>query len=99
MIILDLLATFIIHPLPLIIYRFAIKKEPIPPQKALIIVIVDGVIVFAIWIALILLLGTISALSVTPIFFWAIICKIILSKGYVAPEEKENTQNEKNIEQ
>lgn len=86
-IIIGLLITFVIHPLPIIIYRFAIRKEPVGPKEATKIVIIDAIIVLLVNLVIDFVIYLISgsfasSTSVVAIVVWSFICRIILTKGY-----------------
>ena len=86
-ILLGLIITFVIHPLPIIIYRYGIKKEPVAPNKAKKIVIIDAIIVFFVWVGINAIFisstgSTSSSISTPAIIIWAFICHSILTNGY-----------------
>ena len=81
LLLLDLLITVIIHPVPIWIYRYAIRKQPVAPKKAKKIVIIDAIIVAIVWF-MIMLLTDGSKLSFIALFIWSKICYSSLSKGY-----------------
>ena len=76
----SLLITVIIHPTPIWIYRYGIKKAPVEPNKAKKIVIIDAIIVTIIW-ALFAFLNEGSKLSFVAIILWSSICYSSLTKG------------------
>ena len=89
-ILLGLIITFLIHPLPIIIYRYGIKKEPVAPKKATKIAIIDAIIVFLIWVGINVIFITstgsaASSISTPAIVVWTFICRSILTKGYQTP--------------
>lgn len=77
----DIAITLIIHPVPLWIYRYAIKKRPVAPKKAKRIVIVDAIIVFVIWMVIVVIKDG-SAISFAALLLWSRISYTSLSKGY-----------------
>lgn len=80
---LNLLSTIIIHPVPIWIYRYLIRKKPINPKKAKRIVIIDAVCVIFIFLGVASLIGQVeNPISFAAIFFWSGICYISLTKGY-----------------
>lgn len=91
---LSLAITFIIHPLPMLIYRYAISKEPIAPKKARPIVIVDAIVVFVIWIIIKAALHSGGAVSFAPIVLWSFVSYRILTKGYTESEQRAPSKSE-----
>lgn len=77
----DLCITVIIHPVPIWIYRFAIRKRPVAPKTAKRIVIIDVIIVFIIWLVLAVIMGG-TKISILAFVVWSRICYSSLSKGY-----------------
>ncbi len=77
----DLCITIILHPVPIWIYRYAIRKRPVVPQKAKRIVIVDAIIVFVIWFIIGVLINS-SKISFLAIIVWSRICYASLANGY-----------------
>ena len=77
--------TLLFRLLPIIIYRFIMKKEPIEPKKAAIIVVVHSLLLFFIY----------SYLSRTPsamFYGWAFICYAILISGAHTKTTTDNTK-------
>ncbi|MGE4352846.1 MAG: zinc ribbon domain-containing protein [Oscillospiraceae bacterium] len=71
-ILLGLLLTIVIDSLPIIIYRYAIRKAPVLPKKALIITILYGIFAFIVMSALIFLCHG-SGVSGGGILLWSFV--------------------------
>ena len=87
-IIMGLLMTFILHPLPILIYRYAIRKRPMERRQARTVCIVDAVIVFVLHSVISILIASasggmaISRVSLPAIVIWSFICfRILIHKG------------------
>lgn len=72
--ILSLIFTIVIYSLPIIIYRYAVKKQPIPEKKAKKITIIYGIVAF---VVMALLLGGAPGAA---IIFWSTINYKMLTK-------------------
>lgn len=77
---LNLVLTIVIYLLPIIIYRFGVRKHPLGKKHALVTVIVFGL---AIWILLSILMyvGTGTLGNTGAALFWSIINFFILTRG------------------
>lgn len=82
-----ILETIIIHPLPLWIYRYCIKKSPIEPRKAKIIVIVDSIIVIIIMSVLSFLLDG-NPISMVAVALWSYVSYRFLTKENSSKDER-----------
>lgn len=80
-IILDLIITVAVYSLPVIAFRYLIKRKPVSPKTAKIITIAYGVVAF---IIMYLIIATVrgGAVAATAIIFWGKINYIILTNGY-----------------
>ena len=76
----NLLLTVVTCTLPIIIYRFAIIKEPVNPKRAKKISIIYGICAFIIFTIIYSIIGQPGVPSATV--FWSWINYIILKKGY-----------------
>lgn len=76
-----LLITIVIHPLPIYIYRHAIRKTPVEPKRAKIITILDAIIVFII-MCLITYMTDGNKISTTAVLLWSYVSYLILTTGY-----------------
>ena len=83
---LSALITLSVIVLPIVIYRYGIKKSPVSPKKARIIAIIDGVVVLIVFV-LISFTGIMKTVSASPIIIWGFINYKILSHGYAKPKE------------
>lgn len=98
-----LIASFLLHLLPLLIYRYAMKGNmPTEPGKAKRIVIIDAVIVFIINVAIDVIVAlnkgsTITYTNVVAIIIWSFIGYRILIKGYVPPT-KDTIPEQNNVQ-
>lgn len=79
-ILLNLLLTIVLHPLPLWVYRYAIKKEPIEPKRAKRIVVMDAVVVFVVIVCISTVTG--GTASSAAVVLWGVICYKSLTSGY-----------------
>lgn len=77
----DLLITVIIHPMPIWIYRYIIRKAPVVPKTAKRIVIIDTIIVVAIMLLITFFEGG-GQLSFAAVFLWSKVSYSSLTKGY-----------------
>lgn len=77
----DLLITVIIHPMPIWIYRYIIRKAPVVPKTAKRIVIIDTIIVVAIML-FITYFEDGGQLSFAAVFLWSKVSYSSLTKGY-----------------
>lgn len=77
---LNLVLTVVIYLLPIIIYRFGVRKHPLGKKNALVTVIVYGL---TIWILLSILtyLGTGTLGNTGAALFWSIVNFFILTRG------------------
>ena len=78
----NMLITIIIHPTPIWIYRYAIRKKPVAPKQAKRIVIIDAIVV----VALMLVVTAInkgSEISLVAVLIWSRICYSSLTKGFI----------------
>ncbi|HHX37842.1 MAG TPA: zinc ribbon domain-containing protein [Clostridiaceae bacterium] len=57
MFLLDLLVTIVVYSIPIIIYRYAIKKAPVPNKQAKRITIIYGICAFVVMAVLIIIVG------------------------------------------
>lgn len=85
-IIFDLLITILICTAPVIIYRYVIRKEPLPHKKALVLTIIFGVIAMIIFLFIAFLLytlyGDIGDYKISgAIFLWSFVNYAILTRG------------------
>ena len=80
------LLTVIIHPVPIWIYRYGIRKAPFPPKKARKIAFFDALIVFLVMSAIPKVPGS-GGVNTSAIFLWSFICYAALKDGYVSPED------------
>lgn len=71
------------------IYRYAIKKEPVSPKTAKKIVIIDTIAVFLINLAIALVVNNNGAsVSTAAYFLWAFVSYKVLTKGYLEPADQ-----------
>ena len=80
----SLIVTILVYSLPIFIYRFGIKKEPVPPKKGLLITLVYAVFAFIAMCVLLFLLNG-SPTAGGALFLWSFINYKMLTKGYVEP--------------
>lgn len=92
----DLLLTIIIHPLPIWIYRYAIKKKPVAKRTAKRIIIVDAVIVVLLMIVITIVTGG-SKISFAAVLLWSCICYSSLTKGYVDDSRSSDNNSHQSI--
>lgn len=83
---LSVLITLGIIVFPIVIYRYAIKKNPVAPPKAKKITIVYGIVALVIF-TIFAFVGVLEKVSVAPIFLWSYINYRILSSGYEEPSK------------
>ena len=81
LLLINLLFTLIIHPVPIWIYRYAIRKKPVSPKVAKKIVIIDAAFVVLIMLVITSLTNG-GHLSMLAILVWGRICYTSLTKGY-----------------
>ena len=81
-----LLLTVIIHPVPIWIYRYGIRKAPFSPKKARKIAFFDALIVFLVMSAIPSAPGS-GGVNMLAIFLWSFLCYAALKDGYVSPED------------
>ncbi len=77
--ILSLIFTFVIYSLPIVIYRYGIRKFCLEKNKALKVTIIYGICAFVVMTCIKALLG--ATPSSTAIFIWSFINYLMLSKG------------------
>lgn len=82
---LDLVFTVILCSLPIIIYRYAIKKEPVEKKKARKITIIYGVCAFLVSVAIVSSSGT-RASAGTAVVFWSFVNYFVLTRGHKAAQ-------------
>lgn len=82
----SIIITITIYSLPIIIYRYAVKKSPLPPSKAKLITIVYGIAAFIVMFFIKFLLGD-GKMSGGAIFFWSFINYKMLSGNYKSEEQ------------
>ena len=78
----NLLITILIHPTPVWIYRYVIRKKPVSPKAAKRIVIVDAIVVALIMFA-ITAMNEGSRISIAAVLLWSRVCYSSLTKGFV----------------
>lgn len=89
-VIINFIITIIIHPLPIWIYRYTIRKKPVAPKRAKRIVRIDAVIVVFILI-IVIALDNGSTISFAAVLLWSRMCYSSLISGYV--EESDNREH------
>lgn len=82
LLLINLLITILIHPTPVWIYRYAIRKKPVAPKAAKRIVIIDAMVVVVIMIA-ITAMNEGSRISIAAVLLWSRVCYSSLTKGFV----------------
>lgn len=95
-IIVNLSLTILIHPLPLWLYRWCIRKKPIAPKTAKKIVIIDAVIVFVV-MNVIAYFGS-GRVTGAAIILWAWVSYRVLISGYTGLEAPEVPGEDDEIE-
>ena len=80
------LITFAVIVLPIIIYRYAIRKSPVSPKAARRTAVIYGIVVLA-GFFLLAKPGRVKAAAAVPIVIWGLVDYGILSKGYRRPVE------------
>ena len=93
---LSIIVTVTIYSLPIIIYRYVIKKSPLPPSKSKIIVIVYGIIAYIVMFFVKFFLGG-GKMSSGAIILWSFINYKILSSKYNKKDNEEQHINVSNI--
>lgn len=83
-ILLNLVITIAIYSLPIIFYRYDIKRTPVERKKAKIITIIYGICAFIILAIIIFATGG-TSISVIAFFFWSWVNYRILISGTPAP--------------
>ena len=86
-IIVNLCLTILIHPLPLWLYRWCIRKKPVAPKNAKKIVIIDAVIVFVV-MNVIAYFGS-GRVTGAAIILWAWVSYRVLISGHKNTETPE----------
>ena len=92
-ILMGFLITFFIHPVPIWLYRYTIRKAPFPPKKARKIAFFDAVVVFIVMFAITPLFSGSSG-SLPAIFMWSFVCYATLKVGYVSPQDTSSIKPE-----
>ncbi len=87
-IIVNLSLTILIHPLPLWLYRWCIRKKPVAPKNAKKIVIIDAVIVFVV-MNVIAYFGS-GRVTGAAIILWAWVSYRVLISGHKNTETPED---------
>lgn len=95
-IIVNLSLTILIHPLPLWLYRWCIRKKPVAPKSAKKIVIIDAVIVFVV-MNVIAYFGS-GRVTGAAIILWAWVSYRVLISGHKNAETPEVPAEEDEIE-
>ncbi|MBE6952194.1 MAG: zinc ribbon domain-containing protein [Ruminococcaceae bacterium] len=95
-IIVNLSLTILIHPLPLWLYRWCIRKKPVAPKRAKKIVIIDAVIVFVV-MNVIAYFGS-GRVTGAAIILWAWVSYRVLISGHKNAETPEVPAEEDEIE-
>ncbi len=91
--VMGLLLTLLIHPVPIWIYRYCIRKKPVSPKYATLIVIIDAIVVFAICFMLTGLFG-LSGTSMSAVVLWSYVCYKSLTNGYTKNDKTDDTDSE-----
>lgn len=86
-ILLSLIITIVIYSLPIIIYRYAVRKAPVAPKKAKKITIIYGIAAAIVMVALLIALDA-EVTSFGAIFFWSYVNYKMLTN-----EKKNGTPN------
>lgn len=86
-IIVNLSLTILIHPLPLWLYRWCIRKKPVAPKRAKKIVIIDAVIVFVV-MNVIAYFGS-GRVTGAAIILWSWVSYRVLISGHKNTESQE----------
>ena len=83
-----LLVTFILMTVPMLIYRFAVRKEPLNKGKGALVAGIDGLVFAALGVAYFLFLkGSLAILAC--VVLWAVVNFLILTLGRTAGRERE----------
>jgi len=90
------LLTFVFYILPIMIYRYKIKCEPVCARKSMLISIIYGVIVTAVLIAPIMIMF-LSVINLAPVVIGGIGCYHMLKNGKSAKTETDSVQPKKTI--
>lgn len=88
---LSLLITIALYSLPIIIYRYAIRRRPVGRKAAKIIAIVYGVVALIV-MSVILMITNGSAVSSGPIVFWSFVNYWMLKSG-AQDEAEQSSEN------
>jgi len=88
----SLVVTVVVYSLPIIIYRYLIRKEPVEKKRAKIIVIIYGIISFIVMSALIFILNG-SGVAGGAILLWSWINYKVLISGKKKSAESEFQNN------
>ncbi len=88
-ILISLIYTFVISSLPIIIYRYGIKKEPVGHKKARKIAIIYGIALLVAEIAIATALTGSGAHAGTSVILWSFINYSILQSGSKKEEPEE----------
>ena len=81
LLLINLIITILIHPTPIWIYRYVIRKKPVAPKVAKRIVIIDAIVVAVIMIA-ITAINEGSRISIAAVLLWSRVCYSSLTKGF-----------------
>lgn len=83
-----LMLTVIVHPLPICLYRFCVRRKPVSPENARVITVADaiGAVILLAGIFVVRDLTKIPLLAAVP---WTYVSYRILIAGY--PEQEEST--------
>ncbi len=81
LLLINLIITILIHPTPVWIYRYVIRKRPVAPKVAKRIVIIDAIVVAVIMIA-ITAMNEGSRISIAAVLLWSRVCYSSLTKGF-----------------
>lgn len=88
----SLIITIVIYSLPIIIYRYAVRKKPVEPKKAKKITIIYAICAFLVMSALLMALGEGAAGS--AIILWSWVNYKVLKSGY-QPEPEPTGETER----
>ena len=86
-ILLNLIATIVVYSLPIIIYRYAIRKEPMERKKAKRITIIYGICAFIVMSAATFVING-SGVAGGAIFLWSWVNYRVLTGGKMWGAEK-----------
>lgn len=94
-VILQLFMTALIHPIPIWIYRYGIRKKPVSPKTAIIITLIDAFIVVIILAAV--FAGRTASLSFGAVGVWSFVCYKSLKSGYIEPKIMPDKEDENDL--